>query len=177
MIYNYDEDHYNVLKVRQNKLWKNSFTQRTYFSTDRAYSNHTKRRWWTWTYGSVIECGNKDHSHRSCRISTTKTGKIVTRNTRHIKQTSVTVEQYLRDQLTKSNRHNQRNSDMQTLQTNHTGKLIQYIYIKWQEEMIFTKAVYKLTTQMLAAKKNMQKQAMAKKGWFDIKQKLPKRYQ
>ena len=49
-----------------------------------------------WTHGT----GNDNHFNKSYTIRVTKTGCIITRNSKHIKTTLITAEQYLRDQLT-----------------------------------------------------------------------------
>ena len=53
-----------------------------------------------WTHGTVVSRGDCIHNNRIMKISVTKTGHIITRNSKHIKTTSITGEQYLRDQLT-----------------------------------------------------------------------------
>ena len=41
----------------------------------------------------------KGHNNRSYTIHITKTGLLITRNSRHVKQTQITTEQYLWDLL------------------------------------------------------------------------------
>ena len=53
-----------------------------------------------WTHGTVVGIGNHNHNNRSYIIRFTKTGCIITRNSKHIKTTPITAEQYLRDQHT-----------------------------------------------------------------------------
>ena len=56
-----------------------------------------------WTHGTVVGRGDHKHNNRSYMICITKTGQIVTRNSKHVKATPITAEQYLLDQLSKSN--------------------------------------------------------------------------
>ena len=44
--------------------------------------------------------GDHNHSNRSYTIQLTKTGCIINRNSKNIKATLITGEQYIRDQLT-----------------------------------------------------------------------------
>ena len=62
--------------------------------------------------GTIIEHDSGDYSDKSYRICITCTGKIVTRSTRYSKETPITAEQYLRDQVTKSSGHKQINDDV-----------------------------------------------------------------
>ena len=54
----------------------------------------------SWIYGTVVGRGNHNHNNRSFTIRVTKTGFNTTGNSKHIKMTPITAEQYLRDQLT-----------------------------------------------------------------------------
>ena len=52
-----------------------------------------------WTHAAIVGTGSHNHHNRSYTVRITTTGHIVTRNTKHFKTTSITAEQYLRDQL------------------------------------------------------------------------------
>ena len=52
-----------------------------------------------WTHGTVDDRGNNNHNNRSFTIWIKK-GCLITRNSKHIKTTPITAEQYLWDQLT-----------------------------------------------------------------------------
>ena len=52
------------------------------------------------THGTIVCIGNHNLNNRSYTISITVTGYIVTRNSKHIKTTPITAEQYLKDHLT-----------------------------------------------------------------------------
>ena len=54
-----------------------------------------------WSHGRVIGRGNHDCGNRLFMIGITKASWRVTRNSKHIKTTPITAEQYLRAQLSK----------------------------------------------------------------------------
>ena len=49
----------------------------------------------------IVGKGNHNHNDRSYTIIVTKTGQLITRNSKHVKPTQITAEQYLCDQLDK----------------------------------------------------------------------------
>ena len=50
-------------------------------------------------HGIVVGRGDHNHNNRSYTMRVTKTGCIITRNSKYIKTAPITPEQYLRDQL------------------------------------------------------------------------------
>ena len=50
----------------------------------------------------MVGRGDHNHSNMSCMIQITKTGSVVTRDSKYIKATLITAEQHLSDQLHKS---------------------------------------------------------------------------
>ena len=56
--------------------------------------------WGTVDHGTIVGVGDHHHNNRSYTISITMTDCIVTRNSKHLIITHITVKQYLRDQFT-----------------------------------------------------------------------------
>ena len=54
-----------------------------------------------WMHSMVMDHIDSDHNRRSYKIIIMKTGRIVTRSTRLMKTTSIIVEQYHRDSISK----------------------------------------------------------------------------
>ena len=54
-----------------------------------------------WTHGTTVGKGGHNHNDRSYTIHVTKTGLVITRNSKHVKPTEITAEQCLWDQLEK----------------------------------------------------------------------------
>ena len=54
-----------------------------------------------WAYGTIVGKGDYNHNNQPYIIAVTKTGRTVTRNSKHIKANTITAEQYLWDQLDK----------------------------------------------------------------------------
>ena len=100
---NNDDEHYEVLVTRQTRNDNNYDTSRKY---DSFSIRSTVAVQWEdggqWTHGTVVGRGNHSHSSRSYMIRISKTGWVVTRNSKHIKPTLIATRQYLRDQITKN---------------------------------------------------------------------------
>ena len=60
-------------------------------------------------HGTVVGRGDHNHNNRSYTLQVTKAGHIITRNSKHMKSTPITAEQYLRDQLTQHTEDPQQN--------------------------------------------------------------------
>ena len=92
------DEHYEGLVKRQAKNNKNHYTSRNYasFPSGSTVVGQCKDGG-PWTHGTVFGRGNHNHN-RSYMICTTKTGHIVTRNSKHIKAIAIIAEQYLQDQ-------------------------------------------------------------------------------
>ena len=60
----------------------------------------------------IIDEGNEEHNGRSYSIHIIKTGKMVSRKTRHIMHTPIKAEKYFRNQLTKYSGQNQINNEI-----------------------------------------------------------------
>ena len=97
-----DEDHYETLIKRQVRNDKNYDTARNYdiFSIGSTVAVQQEYGGPWWTHGTIVGAGSHNHSNGSYTITITRIGHIVTRNSKHIKTTPITAEQYLRDQLT-----------------------------------------------------------------------------
>ena len=54
-----------------------------------------------WTHGTVEIKGDHNHNDRSYTIWVTRTGWLITSNSKHVKPTQITAKQYLWDQLAK----------------------------------------------------------------------------
>ena len=52
---------------------------------------------------TITECGNEDHNGMSYKYTSPRQGGQYPETPRHIKQTPITAEKYLRDQLSKHN--------------------------------------------------------------------------
>ena len=55
----------------------------------------------SWTHGKKVGNRECNHNNQSYIIWVTKTGRTITRNSKHIKAKPITAEQYLQDQLDK----------------------------------------------------------------------------
>ena len=58
-----------------------------------------------WTHGVIVEGNSEDHNEQTYKVRVTKTGRLITHNTRHLQKTPVATEQYLRQQTAKGNGH------------------------------------------------------------------------
>ena len=96
-----DDDHYEVLVKRQIRNNKNYDTTRNYdlFSVGSTVGVQEKDVG-PWTCRTIVGVGDHNHNNRSYTIRITRTGHIVTRNSKLSKTTPITAEQYLRDQCT-----------------------------------------------------------------------------
>ena len=54
-------------------------------------------------HGTVVGRGDHNCNNRSYMISIPKTGRLITRNSSHVKATPITAEQYLEYQISKNN--------------------------------------------------------------------------
>ena len=52
-----------------------------------------------WIHGTIEGKGDHSHNDRSYTIQVTKTGQLISSNSKHVKPTQITAEQYLWDQL------------------------------------------------------------------------------
>ena len=77
--------------------------------------------------GTVVEKDDPNHNDRSYKIHVTKNGWLINRNSKYVKVTLITAEQYLRDQLSKG-----RKTDM-----------LEDIKDNLKAKHIKTKAIYK----------------------------------
>ena len=89
---NNDDLHYEALESHQRKKCKSKYTQKIYPWEDQG----------PWTHGVIVEPINDDHRECSYAIQVTKTGRLITQNSKHICSTSITAEEYLCDQIKKS---------------------------------------------------------------------------
>ena len=96
-----DDEHSEALVNRQAKNDKKYGTARNYdlFSVGSTVAVQQEKGG-LWTHGTVVGRGDHNHNNRSYTIRVTKTGCIITRNSKHIKTTPITTEQYIRDQHT-----------------------------------------------------------------------------
>ena len=96
-----DDDHYEALVKRKIRNDKNYDTAR---NNDLLLIGSTvavqQKDGETWTHRTIVGAGDHNHNNRSYTIRITRTGYIVTRNSKHIKTMPITTEQYLRDQIT-----------------------------------------------------------------------------
>ena len=100
---NNEDEHYEVLATRQTRNCKNYDTTRSYdpFSIGSTVVVQQGDDGLC-TYGTVVGRGDHNHNNRSCMIRISKTGWIVIRNSKHVKATPITAEQYLSDQINKN---------------------------------------------------------------------------
>ena len=99
---NNNDEHYEALVKRQTTTDKNHDTSRNYAAySNRVYCSSSMRRWWTVDHGTIVGKGDHNHIDRSYTICITKTGWLITRNSKHVKPTQITTKQYLSDQLDK----------------------------------------------------------------------------
>ena len=92
---NNDDEHYEALVERQMKNDKNHNTSgnyATFWLGSTVAVQHEDGG--LWTHGTVV--GRGDHSHNMIHII--NTGQPITRNSKNIKATTTTAEQYLQDQ-------------------------------------------------------------------------------
>ena len=54
-----------------------------------------------WAHGTVVGGGDHNCNNTLYMINITKTGQLITRNSKHLKATPITAEQYHQDQLSK----------------------------------------------------------------------------
>ena len=97
----HDDEYYEALVNRQGMNDKKYDTARNYYLF--SIGSIIVVQWQNgglWTHGTVVGGGDHNHNNRSYTIRITKTGHIITRNSKHIKTTPITAEQYLRDQFT-----------------------------------------------------------------------------
>ena len=101
-----DDEHYEAFINRQAKNDRKYDTARNYdlFSIGSTVAVQQEDGG-PCTHGTVVGRGNHKHNNKSYTIRVTKTGCIIARNSKHIKTTPTTAEQYLRDQLTQHMEH------------------------------------------------------------------------
>ena len=90
------EDHYNVLRVCQNKSFKNIDTLKETITIPTGSMVAIQcEDGGPWTHGTIIKHGDLSHNGNMYRIWVSKTGCIITQNARHVKMTSIMADQYL----------------------------------------------------------------------------------
>ena len=95
------DEHYEALVNRQAKNGKKYDTARNYYLFSIGSTVAVQQQdGGLWLHGTVVGRGDHKHNNRSHKIRVTKTGHIITTNCKHITTTTITAEQYLRDQLT-----------------------------------------------------------------------------
>ena len=78
------------------------------------------------TQRTLIRHGTEDHSSRGYRMS--KTGCAITRRKRHIKPSSISTEEYLQNEMTKTNKSTAANKLMNSLTSPYIStKVINYV--------------------------------------------------
>ena len=94
------DDHYKAVVKRQIRNDKNYYAVRDYdlFSIGSTVVVQQEDDG-LWIHSTIVGIGDHNHNNRSCTIRITRTGCIVTRNSKDIKTTPITAEQYFRDQL------------------------------------------------------------------------------
>ena len=102
-VINHKDEYYRALKSRQEAYIKNndSCKNSTIFSSGSTVAIQMEDGG-SWVYGKIIEGNNKGQQGWSYWVQVTKTGRVIMQNTKHIRYTLVTVEQYLWDQLAKA---------------------------------------------------------------------------
>ena len=100
---NNDDKHYEALVTRQTRNNKNYGTSRSYYSFS-IWSTVVVQQedGGPLIHGTVVGRGDHNHSNRCYMIRISKTGYVVTSNSKHIKATPIIAEQYLRDQINKN---------------------------------------------------------------------------
>ena len=73
-------------------------TELNFFSC-RVYSSCAKGDGGPWTHDMIVEGHSADHNGWSYIVRITKTGRLITFNTRFIQKTPIMTEQYLRKQI------------------------------------------------------------------------------
>ena len=68
-----------------------------------------------WMHSTVVEHANQDQRNKSYKIYMTKTRGIINRTAHHIRQTSISTEQYLCNEMTKAKHQSQHNEDFHIL--------------------------------------------------------------
>ena len=90
---NNDDEHYEALVTRQTRNDKNYDTSRSYDSF--SVVSTVVVQWedgGLWTHGTVVGRGDHNHGNRSYLIRISKTGCVVTRNSKHTKATPITAK-------------------------------------------------------------------------------------
>ena len=93
----------NIMKhyaTRQSRNDKNYDASRSYDSI--SFKSTVAVQWEDgrpWTYGTVVGRGDQNHNNRSYMTRISKTGQIVTKNSKHIKAAHIKDKQYLQDQI------------------------------------------------------------------------------
>ena len=100
---NYDDEYYEALKSRQETYTRKLKLTKTlhYFLQDLQY----RSRWRMGVHGCMawpLKETAKSHWVWTYQVWLMKMGRVITWNTKHIRHTPVTVEQYLWDQLAKA---------------------------------------------------------------------------
>ena len=98
---NNDDEHYEALVKRKVNNNMNHDTPKKYASIPIVSIVVVHRRWWRMDPWDNRRKGNHNHNDRSYTIQVTKTGQLITRNSKHVKPTLITAKQYLCDQLDK----------------------------------------------------------------------------
>ena len=93
---NNDGEHYEVLLKKQAKDDKNHETFINYVSFPLGSTVVVQQEGGgLWTHGTMVGRGYHNHNNRSYIIYITKTGHVITRNSKHIKVIPIMAEQYL----------------------------------------------------------------------------------
>ena len=88
----YDEDNHNTIKERQSKLTKNNDTPKEPSLLPVGSTVATKcKDGGLWTNDTLIEHSDISHNSRLYKVQFMKTGRVIIRNTEHIKQTTISA--------------------------------------------------------------------------------------
>ena len=94
-----DDEHNKVPVNRQRKKIRNMINQKLCFFSIRSTLVVQCEDGKPWTHGTVVGRGDHNHSNRSYTTRLTKMDHLINRNSKHIKTTPITAEQYIKDQL------------------------------------------------------------------------------
>ena len=102
---NNDESNHTALKNRQTQVSKDINTHKnTSFVPTGSIVAVQQEHGGLWTHGTIVRHGAEDNRGTSYKIRVTKTRCIITRVKRHVKATPISVEDYLRKDMSKANR-------------------------------------------------------------------------
>ena len=104
--YHYHDDHYLVLKGRQDIPVKNIDPFNTSILITKGYTDSKQEDSGPCTYGTILDCGDASQNDRLYKIRVMKTGCIILEMAENIKITPIMVEQYCRpNNKEKQDRH------------------------------------------------------------------------